>query len=163
MQISKTNFVKAHYRLHEDNVEGVVIEETFGKEPLEFVFGVGMMIPGFETEIEGLTAGDKKGFQVTADNAYGQKNDQNIVPIPLENFGDEAQQKEYLVVGKQVGLQDNTGRQHVGTVHAVESDHAKIDFNHPMAGKNLFFEVEIVSVDETSEEQLKQMGINFEG
>lgn len=163
MQISKTNFVKAHYRLRENDSEGAVIEETFDKDPLEFVFGVGMMIPGFEAEIEGLDVGAKKGFKVPSENAYGEKNDQNIIAIPLENFGDEAQQKEHLIVGNQIGLQDNQGRQHVGLVHAVEEDHAKIDFNHPMAGKDLHFEVEIVEIKETTEDQLKQMGISFEG
>lgn len=163
MNISKTNFVQAHYRLREDNQEGVVIEETFDKEPLGFVFGVGMMIPGFETEIEGLTIGDKKGFAVVAEDAYGLYNDDNVVSIPLENFGDEETRAEHLIVGKQIALQDNMGQQHIGTVEAIEGEHAKIDFNHPMAGNDLFFEVEIVAIRETTSDELSQMGVNFEG
>ena len=163
MTISKTNFVQAHYRLREDNQEGAVIEETFDKEPLGFVYGVGMMIPGFESEIEGLSIGDKKGFAVVAENAYGLYNDDNLVSIPIENFGDEETRAEHLIEGKQIALQDNTGQQHVGTVKAVEEDHAKIDFNHPMAGNDLFFEVEIISIRETTSDELAQMGLNFEG
>lgn len=163
MKISKTNFVEAHYRLHEDTRDGKIIEETFDTEPLGFVFGVGMMIPGFETEIEGLAVGDKKVFSVVAEEAYGLYNDDNVVDLPKENFGDEEQQKENLIVGKQIALQDNAGRQHVGFVQSIEEETVKIDFNHPMAGNDLFFDVEIVSIRETTNEELQQMGLSFEG
>lgn len=163
MNISKTNFVEAHYRLREENQEGKVVEETFGKDPLGFVFGVGMMIPGFETEIEGLAVGDKKGFQVKAEEAYGLYVEDNVVPIPKANFGDEEQQKEYVIEGKQIALQDNMGRQHVGKVKEIQEENVIIDFNHPMAGLDLFFEVEVMSIRETTPEELQQMGLQFEG
>ena len=163
MNIRKTNFIEAHYRLREETSEGIILEETFGKEPLGFVFGVGMMIPGFESEIDGLTKGDKKGFAVVAENAYGLYNDDNVIDLPLENFGDEDQRVEALVEGKQIALEDGQGRQHVGIVKAVKEETASIDFNHPMAGNDLFFEVEILSVRETTPEELQNMGLQFEG
>lgn len=162
MQISKTNFVQAHYRLREDNETGIIIEETFEKAPLDFVFGVGMMIPGFESQIEGLQAGDKKGFAVVAEEAYGLYNDDNVIPIPIENFGEEEHRKENLIVGNQIALQDNQGNEHVGTVAELTDEYAKIDFNHPMAGNDLFFEVEILSVRETTESELLKLGLDFE-
>lgn len=163
MQISKTNFVSAHYRLHEENEAGKVIEETFDKDPLGFVFGVGMMIPGFEAEIEGLKVGDKKGFEVKAEEAYGLYNDQNVIDLPIENFGEPEERAELLIVDKQIVLQDNMGNQHVGTVKEVAETTVKIDFNHPMAGNDLFFHVEIMDIRETTPEELQQMGIQFEG
>jgi len=163
MKIAKTNFVTSHYRLKEDNAEGKIIEETFGKEPLSFVYGVGMMIPGFEAEIDGLSAGNKKGFAVVAEDAYGLYNDDNVIDLPLENFGDEANQAEVLIVGKRIALQDNTGREHIGLVKEVKAETAAIDFNHPMAGNDLFFEVEIINVRETTPQELQSMGVSFEG
>ncbi len=163
MKIAKTNFIEAHYRLKEENESGKVVEETYGKEPLGFVFGVGMMIPGFETEIEGLEVGTKKGFQVVAEEAYGLYIEDNVVPIPRANFGDEEQQKENLIEGKQIAMQDNGGGQHVGLIKEIQEENVIIDFNHPMAGYDLFFEVEIISIRETTEDELKQMGLQFEG
>ncbi len=163
MKIAKTHFVEAHYRLKEENAEGKVVEETYGKEPLGFVFGVGMMIPGFEAEIEGLIEGDKNSFQVIAEEAYGLYVEDNLVEFPKENFGDEEAQKEYLVPGKQIAMQDNSGGQHVGFVKEVKEDKVSIDFNHPMAGLDLFFEVEIIKVRETSPEELQEMGVFYEG
>ena len=163
MQISKTNFVKAHYRLREDNAEGAIIEETFGKEPLGFVYGVGMMIPGFESEIEGLKIGDSKGFGVKAEEAYGLYNEDNVVPLPIETFGEKEERDAHLIVGNQIAMQDNMGNQHMGVVLEVSDSEAKIDFNHPMAGIDLFFEVEVMEIRETSKDELAQMGLSFEG
>jgi len=163
MKISKTNHVTAHYRLKEDNAEGTLIEETYDKEPLGFVYGVGMMIPGFEVEIEGLEVGAKKSFQVVAEEAYGLYNDDNVVNIPIENFGTEEERNEHLTLGEMIQLQDDTGRAHVGKVEEIAEDHVKIDFNHPMAGNDLFFEVEIIEIRETTPEELEEMGLVFEG
>lgn len=163
MKISKTHLVEAHYRLKEENAEGKIVEETYGKEPLEFVFGVGMMIPGFESEIEGLAAGEKNSFQVVAEEAYGLYNDANVISFPKENFGDEETQNEYLVEGKQIAMQDDSGGQHMGFVKELKEETVMIDFNHPMAGLDLFFEVEILKVRETTAEELQEMGLSYEG
>ena len=163
MKISKTNFVNAHYRLKEESADGKLIEETYEKEALGFVFGVGMMIPGFETEIEGLEVGAKKNFAVVAEDAYGLYNDDNVVNIPIENFGTEEERKEHLKLGEMIQLQDNNGQAHVGKVEEIAEDHVKIDFNHPMAGNDLFFEVEIMEIRETTPEELEEMGLVFEG
>jgi FKBP-type peptidyl-prolyl cis-trans isomerase SlyD len=163
MKISKTNFVEVNYRLKEEKESGKVIEETFGKEPLGFVFGVGMMIPGFETEIEGLEANDKKSFLVIAEEAYGLYNEDQIVPIPKQNFGSDEEQKEHLFEGNQIAMHDQAGRQHIGLVKELKDDQVFIDFNHPMAGLDLFFEVEILSIRETTREELQEMGLQFEG
>jgi len=163
MKISKTHFVEAHYRLKEENAEGKIIEETFGKDPLGFVYGVGMMIPGFELEIEGLEVGGKNSFQVVAEEAYGLYNEDNVVSFPKEHFGDQETQDEYLIEGKQIAMQDNAGGQHMGIVKELKDENVTIDFNHPMAGYDLFFEVEIISIRETTSEELQQMGLSYEG
>lgn len=162
MKIAKTNFIKTHYRLKEDNADGKIIEETYTKEPLAFVYGVGMMIPAFEMEIEGMQVGETKSFSVVAEEAYGLYNDDNVVDLPIENFGTEEERKEHLIIGNSIQLQDNAGNPHVGTVQEVTETQVKIDFNHPMAGNDLFFEVEILGIRETSNEELQEMGLVFE-
>ncbi len=162
MNIAKTNFVTVHYYLKEDNAEGKIVEQTYDKEPLAFVYGVGMMIPGFEMEIEGLAAGEKKSFSVVAEEAYGLYNDDNVVDLPIENFGSEEERAEHLEIGKSIQLQDNHGQIHTGEIKAIGTDKVTIDFNHPLAGNDLFFEVEILTVRETSPEELQEMGLVFE-
>lgn len=162
MNISKTNLVELHYRLHEKDENGEQIENNFDNDPLSFVFGVGMMIPGFEEHIEGMSVGDKKGFQVKSGQAYGNFQKENVVDIPTENFGDEEQRKELMEVDKLITLQDQNGMQHRGYIKKFDDELVTVDFNHPMAGKDLYFYVEVVSIRETTEEELEQMGLEFE-
>ncbi len=163
MKISKTHFVELHYTLREENAEGKVLEETIGKEPLSFIFGVGMMIPVFEEQIEGMEVNDVKSFKIVAEDAYGLFDDDHVVQIPIENFGSEEQREEHLVKGKEISLQDTAGGQHTGTVLEITDEHVTIDFNHPLAGFDLFYEVEIVNIRETTNEELQQLGVQFEG
>lgn len=163
MKLSKTNFVEVHYRLKEETENGKLVEETYEQDPIGFVFGVGMMIPGFETEIEGMEVSQKKSFQVVAEEAYGLYNDQQVISLPKENFGNEEEQKEHVIEGKQIVLHDQGGREHIGLVKEIRETEIEIDFNHPMAGLDLFFEVEIISIRETTQEELLQMGLQFEG
>lgn len=162
MNISKTNFVEAYYKLTENDENGTLIENNFEAEPLGFVYGVGMMIPGFEEHIEGLKVGDSKGFQVKSADAYGEHMAENVVGIPIENFGDEEQRKENVEEGKMLVFNDQQGRQHRGFVKEIGETEVKIDFNHPMAGKDLYFFVEIKSIRETTKDELEQMGLVFE-
>ena len=162
MKVEKTHVIQAHYRLKEDNAEGKIIEQTYDKEPLDFVFGVGMMIPAFEIEIEGMQAGENKSFPVVAEEAYGLYNDDNVIDLPIQNFGTEEERKENLIIGKNIHLQDNAGNEHVGLVQEITDEFVKIDFNHPLAGNDLFFEVEILSIRASTPEELDEMGLVYE-
>lgn len=90
MNIQKNHVVTLHYSLNEDNLEGELIEETYGSEPMAFIFGVGMMLPAFESNIENMAAGD--GFSFTLDplDAYGEYQDEAVVEIPMSSFTDES-------------------------------------------------------------------------
>lgn len=163
MQIRKTNYVEVFYKLHESDENGAVIENNREGDPLAFVFGVGMMIPGFEEHIEGLEVGNKKAFQVKSEDAYGDYVEDLNIPIPIDNFGDAPKEDpEAFEIGKLLTLQDHNGNQHRGFVKSKTEETITVDMNHPMAGKDLYFDVEIVSIRETTPEQLKEMGIEFE-
>ena len=156
MQIKKDCVVSVHYRLQEDNDKGQVVEETFGSQPLTFLFGVGQMIPDFETNLLGKTKGDKHAFGIKSENAYGGVNPQAIVDLPIDTFMIDGQlATEMLVVGKTIPMSDGQGRRMNGTIKEVSDSMVKVDFNHPMAGQDLFFTVEVDGVREATATELE--------
>lgn len=137
--IEKGSTVKIHYTL---TVDGAVADSSGGREPLSFVQGSGQIIPGLEEELSGLRTGDKKKITVDAAKGYGQRNDQALQKVPKTAFGDT----KSLKVGDVVSGQGQGGRQFQAIVTAIEDKEITLDFNHPLAGKTLNFEVEVMEV-----------------
>jgi len=131
--------VKIHYTL---TVNGEVVDTTIGKEPLEYVQGTEMIIPSLEKQLLGLAVGKKKSVRVTADQAYGLRNEQAVMEIPKSNFSPDQE----LEVGMMLHIPTETGTPMIATVEAVNAETVLLDFNHPLAGKTLYFDVEIVDV-----------------
>jgi len=88
MSIEKNKAVTVHYRLKEGGEDGQLIEETFGKNPLSFIYGIGMMIPGFEANLQGKKEGESYAFLLSPEEAYGPLNNEAVVDIPIANFAD---------------------------------------------------------------------------
>jgi|SRR5690606_18533854 len=152
MTIQNNHVVALGYKLHtvEANGEKVFIEETNAENPLTFLYGVGMMIPKFEQEIGGMGAGDKKSFVIAPEEAYGPVDSNAIAQLPLEMFNESG----LPPVGAMLPLTDNQGNQFRAIVVEV-TDHAVVaDLNHPMAGKTLQFDVEIIATRPATEEEL---------
>lgn len=147
MDISQNKVVKMHYK--GTLSDGSVFDSSEGREPLEFIFGVGMIIPGLEKGIQGLKVGDKKSVAVKADEAYGQKNDATIQEVPKNQFPEDLK----LEVGMQLMAQGPHGAIPVQIAEILD-DKVKVDFNHPLAGKDLTFNIEVVDVREATEEEL---------
>lgn len=155
MQIDQHKVVTLHYRLQEDNAEGELIETTFDAEPLVFLYGVGQMIPEFERQLEGKQAGDEISFGIIAAEAYGEADPEAYVEIPLSVFMIDGELAEdILEIGNRVPMSDEDGNQLLGTVLAVKEDAVLMDFNHPMAGQDLFFNVRIESVRPATETEI---------
>lgn len=152
MTIAGNHVVTVNYTLHtiEANGEKVFVEQSNAEEPLTFLFGAGMMIPKFETELEGLQAGDKKSFVITPEEGYGERNDQAFAQLPLEMF----QQSGLPPVGAILPLNDDQGNQFRATVVEVNDEAVIADLNPPMAGKTLSFDVEVINVRPATEEEL---------
>ena len=164
MQISKNSVVSVHYRLQADNKDGNLVEETFGGQPLTFLFGAGQMIPDFEKNLEGKSAGDKHAFGITSDNAYGPVNPDAIVELPKSTFVVDGQlASDLLVVGKTIPMSDEHGRQLAGKVKEVRDESVIIDFNHPMAGQDLFFTIEVQEVRKATESELSHGHVHGKG
>ncbi len=156
MNISNNQVVTLHYRLHEDNTEGELLEETYGSDPLSFIFGVGMMLPTFESFLQNKTAGDKVSFVLEPEEAYGYYEEEAVVAIPIANFQDEGGNldTEKVRAGAPLSMHDQEGRSYHGVVEEVREDSVIVDFNHPMSGRTLHFSVDILEVRPATESEL---------
>lgn len=121
--------------------DGTVFDTSIGKPPLTFVEGEGHMIPGFEKGIMGMKAGQSKTFTIPASEAYGEPNKNLVVGVPKNQFPKDM----VLKVGERVARQTSQGPI-PGVITAIGSDTVTVDFNSPLAGKDLTFTVEIISV-----------------
>ncbi len=155
MKIEPNKVVTLSYILHTGGFDGEEVERTTDDKPLQFIYGVGMMLPAFEKNLEGLQEGDKFQFKLSADEAYGQPSDENIADIPMEAFMEDGKVPEGLLeVGKSLTLQDQNGNFFNGKITKIGLDSVTMDFNHPMAGKDLYFTGEVLEVRDATDEEL---------
>ncbi|GAB3375056.1 peptidylprolyl isomerase [Lysobacter rhizosphaerae] len=155
MKIEKDRVVSFHYTVSEQGQES--LESSEGRDPLVILVGHGNIIPGLETAMDGREAGDKFEVDVAAADAYGEKRDGLSQRIPKKHFGNQR-----LEPGMQVILQTNFGPRAV-TIQKVGMSVVDVDLNHPMAGKNLHFAIEIVDVREASAEEVEHGHVHGEG
>ena len=155
MNIQKNAFVSLSYVLRTGGADGPIIEQTPESQPLNFVFGAGRMLPYFEAGIEGLQPGASFAFGITADNAYGPQRPEAIVDVPKNIFVMDGKLREDLLqLGTRVPMVGEGGRRIVGIVLEVSDSQVKLDFNHPLAGEDLFFSGEIIEVRDATVEEL---------
>lgn len=147
MEISDKKVVKIHYK--GTLSDGSVFDSSEGKEPLEFVYGMGLIIPGLEKGLEGLKKGDTKKVEVKSEDAYGPVMDEAKQEVPKSQFPPEIE----LQVGMQLAAQGPQGVIPV-TVSEIKDESVLVDFNHPLAGKDLTFEVTVDDIRDATEEEL---------
>lgn len=133
--------VRVHYRGTLD--DGSEFDSSAGRDPIEFVVGSGQVIPGFEQAVGTMDVGQKSTVTIPAAEAYGERNDEAVQQIPLSAFGDDMPEPGWVI---QLSAPD--GSRMAATVVAIEGDQVTLDFNHPLAGQDLTFELELVEVDE---------------
>ncbi len=156
MKISENKFVSLAYTL---TVDGQVADQATAERPLEFVYGVGMLLPRFEEYIAGKEVGDRFEFVLAPAEGYGEVNPQAVVNLPKEVFMvDGAIPDDMLVVGNVLPMADQAGNRLMGTVKSVNEADVTMDFNHPIAGKTLNFTGEVLGVREATQEDLMPMG-----
>ena len=139
-QIKQGDTVRVHYTGKLD--DGTVFDSSVGGEPLEFTVGSGQLIPGFEKAVTGLAAGEKTTAQIPSDEAYGPHSAEGVIEVPRGNIPAEIE----LSIGQQLQMQTQDGRPVPVVVVGIEEETIKVDANHPLAGKDLSFEIEIVSI-----------------
>ena len=156
MTISKNKVVTLHYTLRNGSPDGTMIEETFGANPISFIFGIGQMIPGFEANLKDKKEGEEYAFLLSPEEAYGGQKPDAIIDIPKANFkGQDGKiDEETIQVGKPVRMKNQEGKVFQGAIIEDKGDFLVVDFNHPMAGMSLHFNGKIVAVREATPEEL---------
>lgn len=139
VRIGPDREVTLHFALKLDN--GDVVDSTFDKNPATFKVGDGNLLPGFEQAIYGLKAGDKRSLSISPEQGFGQGNPQNVQVMPRSQFQDMELSEGLLVI-----FNDAANAELPGVVKTFDDNQVTIDFNHPLAGKALSFEVEIIEV-----------------
>ncbi len=122
--------------------DGTVFDSSEGREPLEFKIGEGMVIPGFESLVEGLSVGESGSKKIPAKEAYGEKNAEMIFPVPRNQIPKEIQPE----VGKSLMMQQENGQEVPVLIVEVKEDEVILDANHPLAGFDLSFELTLVEI-----------------
>ncbi|MDD3112171.1 MAG: peptidylprolyl isomerase [Methanofollis liminatans] len=123
--------------------DGTEFDSSRGGDPLQFTVGGGEVIPGFEEAVVGMAPGETKTFTIPADEAYGPRRDDLVMQVARDQFPPEID----FAVGQQYPVEVNEGQVVLVTVAALDSETVTLDANHPLAGKDLTFAVEVVTVE----------------
>jgi len=140
MGVKNGDTVKVHYVGKYES--GEVFDSSLEKEPLEFTVGNKQVIPGFEEGIIGMEIGEKKTINVPFDKAYGPFREELVFPVEKSKLPEDISEGQYLEVHQP------DGNNFVVRVSEIKDNTAYLDANHPLAGENLVFEVEVISIEE---------------
>lgn len=132
--------VTLHFALKLD--DGSVVDSTFDKQPATFVFGDGNLLPGFEKALIGLMAGEKSELHIAPEDAFSQPNPNNVQTFKRSDFDVDM----VLEPGLVISFADPSGEL-PGVVSSVDGDVVTVDFNHPLAGRDILFNVEVIAVE----------------
>lgn len=158
MEIAKHSMVTLTYDLRIDDEQGEVIEQATAERPLQFLYGAGTMLPKFESHLAGLTQGQPFEIRLSKNDAYGDVNEDAIVDLPKSVFlVDGKMDEELIAVGNTVPMMSSNGQRLNGLVLSIDDETVKMDFNHPLAGEDLFFAGKVLEVREASDEELAQI------
>jgi FKBP-type peptidyl-prolyl cis-trans isomerase SlpA len=123
--------------------DGSEVDTNFGSDPVDFVVGDGSLLPGFERLIFGMSAGERQMFTVSPENAFGQPNDNNVQYLPRDQFDEDLE----LEIGLVFSFADASGGEVPGMILAFDEDEVTVDFNHPLSGRTILFDVLVHRVE----------------
>jgi FKBP-type peptidyl-prolyl cis-trans isomerase SlyD len=131
-------------------VDGVLTDSSPEGEPLEYVHGAGNIIPGLEREMTGMVVGESKEVVVAAEEGYGKGDESAYMDVPRDQFPKEIP----MEVGTELQVQDKSGEPMFARIAEVGAQTVRLDFNHPLAGKDLHFVVKVVGLREATQEEI---------
>ena len=156
MKIANNTVVSMTYKLTEKDENGNKIQEVEKDKPFVFLFGSGFLLPKFEENILNLEAGANYSFPLASGSAYGPKREDALMELDKKIFEIEGKIDEtILFVGNDIPMQNNDGQTIMGKVMEISDDKVKMDFNHPLAGIDLFFKGEIIDVRDATAEEIE--------
>ena len=156
MQIENNKVVSINYHL--TNEAGETLDTSEGREPLAYIQGHNNIIPGLEEELTGKSVGDKLKVVVSPEKGYGNYEEALLQVVPRESF----QGVDNIEVGMQFQVNTPQGTQIIA-VTKIEGDNITVDGNHPLAGQQLTFDVEVMDIRDASEEELSHGHVHGAG
>lgn len=143
-QAKSGDTVKIHYT--GTLKDGTEFDSSAGREPLQFILGSGKVIPGFENAVEGMAVGDKKTVNIPSEEAYGPRREEMVQEFPRTALPDDLEPEEGMALQAR-----NQGGEMINlTITTVNDDSITVDGNHPLAGRALNFDIELVDIDRTA-------------
>ena len=156
MTIEQNKVVSIIYQLRKDDGQGEVVEELTRERPLTFLFGHGNLLPKFEENLAGLNIGDPFQFKLSSEEAYGPVQENAIVDVPIDVFRIEGEiDQNLLKLGNTIPMLDREGNRLNGIIREIGDEAVRMDFNHPMAGTNLFFTGEVTEIREANPDEVE--------
>jgi len=155
--ISDGKVVTIHYKLTLDN--GTVVDSSEGQDPLAYLHGTGSIVSGLESALEGRSAGDSFNVKVAPEDGYGQRSPDAVQVVARDVFPEDAK----LEPGISFHAMDENQQALIGTITAVEGEKITVDFNHPMAGLNLNFEIEVTEIRDATDEEKEHGHVHGSG
>jgi len=156
MIAERNKVVSFSYELKLKKKDGETIQQVSKSKPLRIVFERGNLLESFEKKIEGLKSGDKFEFVLKSEESYGSYNEKAIAEIDKSVFIEEAEMEEdLLVVGEYLPMENAQGLPFNGKILEVSDEKVKMDFNHPLAGQDLYFKGEILDIREASNSEIE--------
>lgn len=155
--IQKNSVVGIHYTL--TDTEGEVLDSTEGETPMLYLHGVGQLVPGLESKLEGAKIGDVCKVTVTPENGYGEFDEELQMEVPRDEFPEDME----FEVDMQFAAESGEGHIQIFRVLGVGEDTISVDGNHPLAGQTLHFEVQIVSLRDATAEEIEHGHAHGEG
>jgi peptidylprolyl isomerase len=143
-QVKNGDTVKVHY--HGKLEDGSTFDSSAGREPLEFEVGSGSVIPGFDEGVKGMSVGEKKTINIPADEAYGAVEEDRIFEFPADRFPPDLKPEP----GMALNMSNGQGEYIPVVIRDIKDDVVVLDANHPLAGKDLTFDIEVMEIKSKS-------------
>lgn len=140
LQVKSGDTVRVHY--HGKLTDGTTFDSSEGREPLEFEVGSGMVIAGFDTGVTGMVVGEKRTVNIPVEQAYGEKQEEMFMEFPMDRFPEDMKPE----VGMQLNMSSADGQNFPVIIREVLEDKVVLDANHPLAGEELIFDLELVEI-----------------
>ncbi len=143
-QVKSGDKVKVHY--HGKLTNGETFDSSEGRQPLAFEVGSGMVIKGFDDGVTGMTVGEKKTIHIPFGEAYGPRNPEMVIEMPKDRFPKDME----IEVGMPLAMNDGQGQQFQVVIQEIKEAVVMLDANHPLAGQDLIFDIELVEIEGAS-------------
>ncbi|WP_025761592.1 FKBP-type peptidyl-prolyl cis-trans isomerase [Dyadobacter tibetensis] len=166
MKIERNNVVALSYNLQIPDNDGELdlVEVVTEEEPMYFIQGVSGLPEGFEEQLEGLEVGAEFDFMVSAEEGYGEFDPEAIVDLPKSIFDmPDVEQEELLQIGNVIPMTNEDGEKMHGQIVELKDDVVVMNFNHPLAGKDMHFQGKVLSIRAATESELEHGHVHGEG